>query len=133
MKSKGQNVVRFEDRYDARAIDLTLPIDLDRARDELSSLSPDAHREFVRIETIQRIAALLRYARETAGLSQSELSRRSGIHQSTISKLEKLSGLNFNLSDISEREGPCIAHAAVALDACGFRLEMAIVPVRNLG
>ena len=64
-------------------------------------------------------AALLRYARDKARLSQRELGRRAGISQTTISLIE------------DSRTSPRFETLDRLLDACGFELE--IVPRAGVG
>ena len=62
---------------------------------------------------------LLRYARRSAGLSQRELARRSGVPQPAIARIE--AGLTNPRTDTLKR----------LLEPCGFRLELA--PIAGQG
>ena len=62
---------------------------------------------------------LLRYARRSAGFSQRELARRSGVPQPAIARIE--SGLTNPRTDTLDR----------LLAACGFRLDL--LPAAGLG
>jgi transcriptional regulator with XRE-family HTH domain len=59
---------------------------------------------------------LLREARRRAGLSQEELGSRAGTTQSAIARVE------------SGRSAPTLEHLTKLLRACGFELQVRLVP-----
>jgi transcriptional regulator with XRE-family HTH domain len=82
----------------------------------ISSHSTDADFDIV---TAMTAASQLNQARRAAGLSQRELSRRTGVPQSAIARIER--GLQMPRADTLEK----------LLKACGFELRLG--PVRGGG
>ena len=128
MKPQERNIVQFKSIQKKRSVGAGCSIDIDCIGDEIASLSDSARREWARITAIQNAATLLRDARSAAGLSQSEVARRTGINQSTLSRAEKMSGLELETNATIPGDGPSLGLFAIALDACGYSLELKLVP-----
>lgn len=97
-------------------------MDLNELAKELTSKDLDLQVYQVRLEAISNAANVLKEARHKAHLTQNELSRRSGVPQSTISKLENAPLIRNDASHAPD--GPGIAHLAMLISHCGFRLSV---------
>lgn len=92
----------------------------EQVAEELPELIARHHQRVAALDKIEELLKQLRAAREERGLSLGDVSERSGMDRSALSKLES-----------GDRPNPTVETLVRYADAVGLRLEVSLIDVGN--